>query len=58
MAEFKNKQNSQPNQNKVAAFKNRVFSLLLLFVEKAKDLSPILPLLTEETFMKDPERIR
>lgn len=44
---FRDKNDSRPTKEKVSAFKNRVFSLLLLFVEKAKDLTPILPLLTE-----------
>ena len=55
---FKSKQESRPSKEKVSAFKNRVFSLIMLFVEKAKDLAPIMPLLNEETFMKDPDRFR
>lgn len=55
---FRDKNDSRPTKEKVSAFKNRVFSLLLLFVEKSKDLTPILPLLTEETFTKDPNRFR
>lgn len=55
---FRDKNQSRPTQEKVSAFKNRVFSLLLLFVEKAKDLAPIMPLLTEESFTKDPNRFR
>lgn len=55
---FKDQHESKPNKEKVSAFKNRVFSLIILFVEKAKNLSPIMPLLNEETFMKDPDRFR
>lgn len=55
---IKDKQNSHPTREKVSAFKNRVFSLLLLFVEKAKDTSAILPLLTEDSFTKDADHLR
>jgi hypothetical protein len=52
------KQESAPTKEKVAAFKSRVFHLLLLFVEKTKDMAPIMPLITEEVFMSDPNRMR
>lgn len=55
---FKDKGDSRPTKEKVAAFKSRVYHLLFLFVEKAKSLAPILPLLTEEAFVKDPSRLR
>lgn len=55
---FKDRQDSKPNKEKVSAFKNRVFSLIILFVEKAKNLSPLMPLLTEESFTKDPDHFR
>jgi hypothetical protein len=42
----------------VAAFKSRVFGLLLLFVEKAKDLTPLFDNLTEEVFLKEPEKVQ
>ena len=54
----KPKKESHPNKDKVFAFKSRVFHLLLLFVEKSKNLSHIMPLLTEESFMNDPNRLR
>ena len=40
------------------AFKSRVFGLLLLFVEKAKDLSPLLNNLTQDLFLQQPEKIQ
>jgi hypothetical protein len=42
----------------VNAFKSRVFGLLLLFVEKAKDLTPLFDNLTEEVFLKEPEKVQ
>ena len=56
--EVKPKQESHPNKENVSAFKSRVFHLLLLFVEKSKNLSHIMPLLTEESFMNDPNKLR
>ena len=52
------KQDSHPTKEKVSAFKSRVFHLLLLFVEKSKNLSAISPLLTEEAFMRSPDQLR
>lgn len=40
------------------AFKSRVFGLLLLFVEKSKDLSPLLNNLSQELFLQQPEKIQ
>lgn len=50
----KEKQDSHPTKEKVKAFKNRVFSLVMLFVEKAKNVSPLTDVLDQETFMKEP----
>jgi hypothetical protein len=48
------KEDDRPAKEKVQAFKSRVFQLLLLFVEKAKDLSPLLDNLTQEMFQREP----
>jgi hypothetical protein len=52
------KANTQSNRAGVAAFKSRVFGLLLLFVEKAKDLTPLFQNLTEDIFLKEPEKVQ
>jgi len=53
-----NKQDSHPTKAKVAAFKSRVFHLVSLFVEKTKNLDSIMPHLSEDAFIKDPNRLR
>lgn len=49
---------SHPTKERVQAFKSRVFGLLLLFVEKAKDLSPLLDNLSQELFLQQPEKMQ
>lgn len=48
---------SQPTKKKVAAFKSRVFGLLKIYCQKSPTLEPLLGVITEEAFMKDPERL-
>ena len=55
---LQSKQDSHPTKAKVAAFKSRVFHLVSLFVEKAKNLEPLRSHLSEEAFIKDPNRLR
>ena len=52
------KEASQPAKQKVTAFKNRVFGLLMIFVEKSKDLTPLTEGLSQELFLKEPKRMR
>jgi hypothetical protein len=54
----KEKKDSNPTKERVKAFKSRVFGLLLLFVEKAKDLTPLFDNLSQELFIQEPERIQ
>jgi len=54
----KEKKESHPTKEKVKAFKNRIFSLVLLFVEKAKNVSPLLEVMNQDLFMKESDKMR
>ena len=49
---------TQSTREKVSAFKNRVFSLLMLFVEKSKNTSILPPFISQDLFVALPDRSR
>ena len=58
VSKFVQRPDSKPTKEKVNAFKNRVFSLIMLFVENSKDFTPLTSLINEELYKQNSDKTR